>query len=202
MKKSFLITKAAIAAAFCVMTSSFLSEMQVRANTDEEGVILGGRLIADMSDLKCDYFTDVQAQYGERTMRGATAWNSAMNPLLGFDMYWSRVFDGSTPTVSVYLCSLPNSNIKAVTYGYSNYGDWLTVDMTQSNWRHCEIYLNDDQNPSYVNITHEFGHVLGLGENNDDPYSIMCQESAGRVATKPAVVDIIALNRVYSGYID
>lgn len=78
------------------------------------------------------------------------------------------------------------------------------INIGSSNWDWARIYINDPYyNQLATNelkqgvICHEFGHVMGLDENNSDPNTIMCQAGSGRVATSPQLDDLRGINAMY-----
>ncbi len=87
-----------------------------------------------------------------------------------------------------------------VTFYYHMSANVITqVNPYSQNWDYCKMYANDFWNPTYDTFAHEFGHVLGLAENNSNPSSIMCQLVHGRVATSPSADDFEGLNHIYNG---
>lgn len=141
----------------------------------------------------CDvYYSDTYASsYGERTMRGCTSWYSSS---LAFSLRFYRVSSSANREISCRLYNDPSSLVLAkTTFYYSG----NMIDPDQSNWNSCTVAVNNTYDVSYSTLTHEFGHVLGLGHNSTDPNSIMCQTGAGRIATAPANIDRSMLNYMY-----
>ena len=106
----------------------------------------------------------------------------------------------STLIASVSTYSNPITIVKAYTLAIAERGDVLSVNQEKTNWTYCTISINTSQNPDYVTMAHEFGHVLGLGENDNEAqkHSIMYPYRDECTATKPAMVDVIAVNRIYA----
>ena len=79
----------------------------------------------------------------------------------------------------------------------------IHVDASYSMWDYGEIYLNESFT-SQLNSTdkqgvlaHEMGHVFGLDHNNDNVYSIMCQDIYGRVTETVGLADHYGINAMY-----
>lgn len=68
-----------------------------------------------------------------------------------------------------------------------------------------EIAINKDMFPtcsSFEKIgtcAHEFGHAMGLDENNSDTSSIMCQSSSGRTVNTVSAEDYATVVYIYGG---
>lgn len=77
------------------------------------------------------------------------------------------------------------------------------INPSYYNWDWTRIYLNwpyyNGYSDSYKQgiIGHEFGHAMGLDENNWTQYSIMCQTAYGRAVTVPQYIDLDAINKRY-----
>lgn len=73
------------------------------------------------------------------------------------------------------------------------------------NWSWCRIHINDyfynysgySNNYKQGILAHEFGHVMGLDENNSNSNSIMCQTAYGRNVTTPQLDDLRGINAMY-----
>lgn len=169
----------------------------------------GYKLNADLNTAKCYYPDEIAPTYGITIMRGATAWNTAANPMSSIDVYWSREpysynYEQGNACVKVWAESRGLNNQVASTRFYYSI-DELENDERRNpnygNWDFCGIVINTDYNADYITMTHEFGHVMGLTDNKEDTKSIMYYIRDEREATKPAMVDILALNRLYLGLI-
>ena len=155
-------------------------------------ISFANRLQVNMSNCKAYYSPTYANSYGEKTMRAANAWASHKN--LAFTMRWSRVLSSSGATVQCSFYRNANDNaIAKTTFFYNS----ISTYPTSSDWNMCKIQLNLAYDVQTDTITHEFGHVFGLDENNDTPSSIMCQKGYGRTATYPSDTDIIMLNGSY-----
>ncbi len=72
-------------------------------------------------------------------------------------------------------------------------------------WYYCQIWINKsaaevlvpNTSTSRATIAHEMGHVFGLDENNDNPYSIMCQYGHGRLTNNVQDCDRNGVKRIY-----
>ena len=85
---------------------------------------------------------------------------------------------------------------------------WISINRLDSavpteNWLFAEIRIN---NPVFAQfnfteqqgtIAHEMGHAFGLGHNNENPNSIMCQTGYYRTAQTVQQADNDAFNRLY-----
>ncbi|WP_369298719.1 hypothetical protein [uncultured Neglectibacter sp.] len=78
---------------------------------------------------------------------------------------------------------------------YSFGGAQYEVNPNEYDWLFCDVNLNryfmdnmTSDNKKGV-IAHEMGHVFGIGHNNLNSYSIMCQENWGRAVSTVQKVD-------------
>lgn len=177
-----------------IFSGVILGRTEIKANAYD---VLGGNFTGDLSSAMCYYNSEYGSIYGVRTMRGATGWN--YQDLITFDLHWSY---GSSLAVSdVYVTKYSNTSdgVNAYTtfYQRNSSGLMTQVNPHNSDWNFCVIKLNTAYNPDYVTMMHEFGHVMGLDDNNDEPTSVMCQAVAGRTATRPSVVDMLNLNYLH-----
>lgn len=102
-----------------------------------------------------------------------------------------------------YQTNEPSTQANAYTMFYVG-NSTTPIAPGNSNWDWCRIYVN---NPYYDQLSsdelkqgvigHEFGHVMGLDDNNSNQYSIMCQSSHGRKVTSPRLDDLQGINALY-----
>ncbi len=148
----------------------------------------------DLSSASVYYNSDYANLYGVRTMRGATGWNNL--ELIAFDLHWSMGNSYSAADVYAQDYEAVDGMLANTTFYVRSSSGLLTqVDPNYDDWNFCTIRLNTYYDSNYTTMIHEFGHVMGLKDNNDNVNSIMCQVAHGRVATAPSTVDMIALNR-------
>ena len=87
-----------------------------------------------------------------------------------------------------------------------HYYSGVVIHPNSRNWSFTEIHINDDnfRLSSFTNdqaqgtMIHEMGHTLGLNENNDNPYSVMCQLGAGRIVQRVQECDNNAIKAKYN----
>jgi len=108
----------------------------------------------------------------------------------------------SASVMDIYTQYLPNEpyddvNGWAESWIYSSH-----IDPWGQNWGWNKIYLNSYQ-VSYNSertrgvISHEMGHCFGLGDNNSNPYSVMCDEAHNRQVTACVADDANGINYLY-----
>lgn len=73
------------------------------------------------------------------------------------------------------------------------------------NWLWAEVHINDRYKYDYSTnhyavMAHEFGHTLGLDENNSNRYSIMCQNAYYPLVTTPQYSDSEEIVEMYGRY--
>lgn len=94
----------------------------------------------------------------------------------------------------------PNAYVLGSTQHFNSSGNAIDAD-SSGNWFYADIYLNLDAlnyNLSIqATIAHEMGHAFGLAHWNSNPYSIMTQDSCGRLVSTVQEVDNQHLNQKY-----
>lgn len=121
----------------------------------------------------------------------------------GYDnpVYMTAVSSTSGSTIDIYTYYTSEPTIAFTSY-------WNKNNQQQSytsNYWWSKVTFNDkykyDTSINHDAVAaHEFGHVLGLGENNGNPYSIMCQTKGGRKVNKPQKVDSEEVVSMYGRY--
>lgn len=140
---------------------------------------------------------------------GATAYtnninNAAYNWMYtGYDnpIYMTPVSSTDGSTIDIYSYE-GTSGITAYTIFFNQSNQQQSYN---SDYWWCKIYLNDYYKYDYsVNhdavMAHEYGHVWGLPDNNNNQYSIMCQSYVPRLVSVPQYVDNEAVVEIYGRY--
>lgn len=131
--------------------------------------------------------------------------NAAYNWMYtGYDnpIYMSPVSGTTGSTVDIYSYVDNNSTTTAYTTFFNSnnvsqsyiYDYWWNQILINDKYKY-DYSLNHD-----AVMAHEFGHVLGLNDNNNNVNSIMCQTGAGRAVNKPQYVDSEEVVSIYGRY--
>ena len=166
--------------------------------TEVHAVKLGGRLINGPRNIT--YTVN----------GGASPYTPNINPAAnnwmytGYDnpIYMTAVSSTTGSTVDIYSYNDSVSSTIAYTIFFNKNNQQQNPS---SNYWWNKIFLNNKYiNDTSINhnavMAHEFGHVLGLGENNKNVNSIMCQTGAGRKVNKPQKVDSEEVVSIYGRY--
>lgn len=153
--------------------------------------VSGRYLKEDLSNCTVNYSEYYAQYYGINTMRGATAWHSSN---YAFTLNWSRTFS-SDSTVNCFTTYDEDASFMGITLYYSDANG--NVNPHYNDWNNCIVLFNYAYDIPLSTYMHEFGHVMGLDDNNSDKTSIMCQYDDGRTATKPSDIDRAKLNFLY-----
>ena len=92
----------------------------------------------------------------------------------------------------------PYNGVYGETQHYLNGGTYIYPD--NGNWFYADILLSLDDLPSanpQGTIAHEIGHAFVLAHWNSNPYSIMTQDSCGRIVSTVQEADNQHLNQKY-----
>ncbi|WP_455248445.1 hypothetical protein [Ruminococcus sp.] len=177
-----------------VMAFSCFSLHSSLINASSQSLVLPYRFETNLSSIGVYYSDSYAEYYGESTMIAITTWYQDSRTKF---MYIKRVDTTRESSVRFHLNSISASNMLAQTTFYYN----IEIEPTCHNWTSCKVKVNHANRPKGPTFAHEFGHVLGLNENNSDPSSIMCQESFGRTARKPSASDYTLIAKKYTPYI-
>ncbi|KAF0092277.1 MAG: Matrixin [Fusobacteria bacterium] len=74
-----------------------------------------------------------------------------------------------------------------------NYG-WTKMLISSQNL----YYYGISASQCKATISHELGHGMGLSHQNNNIYSIMCQASYNRIASRGSAIDCITINHLYN----
>ncbi len=159
------------------------------------GTVLPYNFQTTLSNIGIYYSSTYGNYHGMNTMRGALQWGN--NDLLDF-LFFRKVTTSSDSSV---FCTMFSNSTSAVIAETTFYYGSTQISPYARNWDNCKIRVNHAKTVTYSTLTHEFGHVLGLDENNSTPTSIMCQLAYGRTATAPSNADCILVYRKYSPYV-
>lgn len=188
----FKKTLVALASAF-IMTHNFTVGTSYFVSA--ETLAFPYRFVTNLNDLSI-YYSDPYANiYGISTMRAAFAW--AQDSRTSF-IYPVRVSSSASSEVYCRMYSNSSSSTLASTTFY--YGD-VGISPNNQNWNNCVIQINHAKTVPLSTIIHEFGHTLGLKENNSNPSSIMCQTSHGRTAQSPSYADYTLVYQKYTPFV-
>lgn len=162
------------------------------------------------------YYIDQSAPGYSGTISGAA--NNWVYTGLGYNKLYpnTRTYNKTSSAIDFYASSDGNNGVLAYTNLYKRVNGnpvtvtWVTVKdrvnsgVPSESWLFSEIHINNDvfQNYDFTvrqgTVAHEFGHAWGLGHNNENPNSLMCQTGFGRVAQTVQQVDQDAFNRLYN----
>ncbi len=121
-------------------------------------------------------------------------------------LYISRTEDLLLSSMDFYIVTNHLSDLVTGTITYWNGDSYnpIMVDPTTSNWVYTEIslYMNMPKmrNGNFVRrtISHFMGHSFGLGDNDGNPNSVMCDFYAECNVCYPGLMDHKGLNAIYN----
>lgn len=170
-------------------------------------VLIGTHRIASPSESMKIYcpVSSIWTSWSTPAIYAAVQWGATYGVTLGWNYTPTySLSDSFTVMLSDYSSSTDNCNAYTTYYYRSGYQQIYQINPVSSNWSYGSIKMNN-YNMSGATLlkkkdvmTHEFGHVVGLGENNSDPTSIMCQEVYGRTAHAPSDDDYDGAEYLYS----
>lgn len=147
------------------------------------------------------YYIDSEAlEYKDSISYGIQYWNNKVSTVSvartttksysRCDCYWGDYFPYDPDVIAATSFLLNNQ------YIYPE----------DSNWYWCEIRFNSEvynyDEMTYFNrkgtSCHEYGHVLGLNDDNNYPTHVMCQLGSGRTVNSPSYNDVLGVTLIYS----
>ncbi len=164
--------------------------------------LLGGHLNNTSENM--GFYVPTEAHWeawGTHVLHATTRWGWTENVNIGWKSTSNDSYLEAKSATIVDYYAADGINAQTTFFTFAN-GNYTQVPYTQ-NWDYGYIemnryYLTDvgDTKRNTV-MLHEFGHVLGLGDNNTVPRSIMCQEGAGRTATYLSLDDYYGIQHIY-----
>lgn len=161
------------------------------------------------------YYIDQSAPGYSGTISAAA--NNWVYTGLGYNKLYpnTRTYNKTNSAVDIYAASVGGDAMAyTLTYkrvnGNAVYVPWVDIPgrinsgVPNESWLFSEIHINNDTFQDYDfnvrqgTIAHEFGHAWGLGHNNENPNSLMCQTAFGRTVQTVQQVDQDAFNRLYN----
>lgn len=165
--------------------------------------VVGGKLSRGVSSM-CYYVDSTASSYTSYINTGINRWTNS----------------GYSPSNFIRMTAVSSNYATAVDYYAKNYFDFVvpsclaeTSYYTSSGsgcggvspYYYAEIVINND---NIVDITsyekigtlaHEFGHAMGLDENNSDTSKIMCQLGYGRTVNTVSAEEYAKVVSIYGG---
>lgn len=165
--------------------------------------VIGGKLSRGVSKM-CYYVDSTASKYTSYINTGINRWtNSGFSPSNFIKM--TAVSSNYATDVDYYADAKDEFDFKnclaETTY-------WSSSGMNGSGiapYYYAEIRINNDEFPDittyekYGTMAHEFGHALGLDENDDDPSKIMCQLAYGRTVNTVSSEEYAKVVDIYGG---
>ena len=114
----------------------------------------------------------------------------------------TRTYDKNGTLAYTSLFKRVNGNPVVVTW--KKVSGRVDTSVPSESWLFSEIHINNDVFQDYGfdhregTLTHELGHAWGLGHNNENQNSVMCQTGYGRKVNKVQKVDNDAFNALYN----
>lgn len=165
--------------------------------------VSGGRLSRGVSDM-CYYVDSTASSYTSYINTGIKRWtNSGYSPSNFIKM--TAVSSNWATDVDYYAKNMEDMVIRsclAETAFFSSSGSYCP---SFGQYYYAEITINKDNIgdiTSYQKIgtmAHEFGHALGLNENNSDTSKIMCQLDSGRTVNTVSAAEYAQVVSIYGG---
>lgn len=193
MKKKLL--SVGIISACCMLAMSSMALAAVP--------VLGGHLSRGVSGM-CYYVDSTANTYTSYINTGISRWTNG----------------GHSPSNFINMTAVSSNYATAVDYYAKNYKDFIaqsclaeTSYFTSSGsgcssgiaYYYTEIVINKDNIVDATNyekigtMAHEFGHALGLDENNNEPSKIMCQLGSGRTVNTVSAEEYAKVVSIYGG---
>lgn len=164
---------------------------------------IGGYFSRGVSNM-CYYVDSSASSYTSNINTGINRWtNSGYSPSNYINM--TAVSSNYATHVDYYAlnavdCLSPTA--LAETTFFSSSGSSANGSLP---YYYAEITINKNQFPTLTSfekigtMAHEFGHALGLAENNSNTSSIMCQLGSGRTVNRVSSEDYATVVNIYGG---
>lgn len=180
----------------------------VRTGNVEASPVLGKKLLNGVTNRKFFIASNI-SQFTSNIDSAIYDWNNSTGSPSTITPIWLIKTTQSSLSVVDFrrdyeIPDPPGGVIYAYTRFYSSNSTQLNPSL--SNWYYARIDL-DSVNLNTLGalqgrtkksvIAHEIGHGMGLGENNTNPYSIMCQIGSNRQVDRAQQVDLNQINIIY-----
>ena len=164
---------------------------------------IGGYFSRGVSSM-CYYVDSTASSYTSNINTGINRWtNSGYSPSNYINM--TAVSSNYATHVDYYAqpaedFALPLCTAETLFFSSSGMNGSGTVP-----YYYTEVRINTDEFPSLTSfqkigtMAHEFGHALGLAENNSNTSSIMCQLGSGRTVNTVSQEDYATVVNIYGG---
>jgi hypothetical protein len=185
-----LISVCTVIAIFCSLTSS-VSAYVLIGNYQMSGGAKNILFYVDSSAYEYKESISIGIQYWNYKSSNVSVWRTTTKSYSRCDCYWGDYFPYA-PSVIASTSYLLNNQY---------------INPTNSNWYWCQIRFNSEMY-NYDNMTyfdrkgsscHEYGHVLGLKDDNASIFRIMCQLGQGRQVNTPSSNDVDGIKAIYGG---
>lgn len=193
MKKK--ITKIGIISACCTLAMSTVALATIPT--------IGGYLSRGVSGM-CYYVDSTANSYTSYINTGINRWtNSGYSPSDFINM--TAVSSNYATDVDYYAQDMEEFAIPSCLAETSYFTSSGSGSGGVSAYYFAEIVINNDtivNRTSFEKIgtmAHEFGHALGLDENNSDPTKIMCQLGSGRTVNTVSSAEYAKVVDIYGG---
>lgn len=200
MKRKKMRTAFVSAISACILSLNL--SVQTVAADYVPYTLLGGHLNNNSENMTIHVPTSaLWSTWGTHVLHATTRWGSTNNVSIGWNSTPTYAFNiPKSVMVSAYSAA-NGANAHTTFYTFTNYQN-IQVPYTQK-WDYGHVQMNNyylsNESTTKKNtvMLHEFGHVLGLGENNTNQDSIMCQEAYGRRVTYLTTGDYQGVRVIY-----
>lgn len=185
-----LISVFMVIAVCCSLTSS-VSAYVLIGNYQMSGGAKNRLFYVDSSAYEYKESIMYGIQYWNYKSTNVSVWRTTTKAYSRCDCYWGDYFPYA-PSVIASTSYLLNNQY---------------INPANSNWYWCQIRFNSEMynydgmtyNDRKGSSCHEYGHVLGLKDDNASTYRIMCQMGLGRQVYTPSSSDVDGIKAIYGG---